>query len=246
MVSRAIVVNMEKGKPAERTLTDLFFAEGAKFRAWLKKYSETFEPNTPHEGDVPIYDPAIEKLIQEGKIDRREPDLFPPFDFSCFEDGRVREKAETLIPFAPVGEPRDMILSFCGDMERKQAANENTSFLVEYLQAYLKASKFKDTNGIVGTLQIRTELARMRGLMKTRRVKDGENGYVSYEEPDPNAKGMPSSRFVTKCMETLGFERGRMTDGNNGFLSNAELEKRLTTRYGLAEDSNDSDHSAHS
>lgn len=215
MASRAIVVNMEKGRPAERTLTVLFFAEGAKFRVWLRRYSETFDPHKPRipdEGESPVYDSAMEKLIADGKIERGEPDHFPRFDFSVFEDGRVQEKAETLIPFAPRGEPRDMIVSFCLDLQRRQMANENTSYLVEYFQAYLSC---QPENGKVSAKAVRAQIAIFRGCSM-------------------NDKGMPGSRFVMSSLETLGFERTRMGDGSTGVIFNPDLQTRLAARYSLS------------
>ncbi len=228
MISRAIVISMEKGKPNKKTLTEEFYQQGARLRYWLKCFSEKFEPNVPHEGDETL-DPVIDKMIRDGKLQRSEPDHFPPADVTRFDDGRMQEKAEPVIACSPVGDPRNAVIAFALDMERRQKKNEESSYLVEYLQAFLAAPR---EHGRVGSKEIRREFAIMRGY--TRTAKRKENGEVLYyDEPDINAKGMPSQNRITKCMETLGFERDRMPNGERGFTADPALEKRLRERYNL-------------
>ncbi len=222
MISRAIVINMEKGRAPQKTLTKMFEEEGAKFRVWFRQYAESFEPLAPHEGEEAI-DAALQALIEKGKIDAKEPDLFPIPDLSMFEDGRLVEKVEPLLACAPIGEARDNILSFARDMARKQEANENTSYLVEYLQAYLACMV---ESSKVSAKAIRVQVATLRAC-------------------DLKDRGMPKHRWIMSCMETLGFQRTRMNDGSTGVLVDPKLEERLKKRYSLGESSESSDSSVH-
>ncbi len=140
-----------------------------------------------------------------------------------FEDGRLVEKVEPLLACAPIGEARDNILSFARDMARKQEANENTSYLVEYLQAYLACMV---ESSKVSAKAIRVQVATLRAC-------------------DLKDRGMPKHRWIMSCMETLGFQRTRMNDGSTGVLVDPKLEERLKKRYSLGESSESSDSSVH-
>lgn len=215
MISRSVTVNMEKGKPEARTLTESFYESGRQLRAWLKVYADGFNPTFPKVPFAPETDTVPVDAVEHDSH-------FPEPDLSEFTDGRLVEKIEPLLLCTPAGEARDAILSFARDMAARQEANEDTSYLAEYLQAYLNSQR---ENGKVSAKEVRIQIAGLRGC-------------------DLRDKGLPVPRRVMSCLDTLGFQRTRMSDGSAGVLVNPDLESRLRARYHLPGMSSESSESS--
>ena len=185
MRSRAIVLNMEKGAPKEQTLTDQFFAEGRRLRAWLKEYRKRWgrAQQEPTELDHKLATLGADDALSNQGVELNPfPD--PRTALETIKDHRVREIGWPLLAVAPINGPRENIQSYLEELEKSHEEDSRTSYLAEYVQALDMAEK---AEGGVSAREVQLQIATIRGL----KITD---------------KGMPRSKAIMNALRTLGFQ----------------------------------------
>jgi hypothetical protein len=215
MRSRAIVLKMEKGRPKEQTLTDLFYSEGAHLRAWLGQYQvrcfrqERQKTELDHKINTVLDGKQIlENLGVESGLNPF-PDPRPYME--NLKDSRIREIGLPLLLVSPIDEPRESIQSYLEDLEKEHDAEDRTSYLADYVLALESAVK---ENGKASVKEVRIQLAVLWGL-KT------------------DSRTLPKPKTIMGNLRTLGFVTTRVSDGSTGVQWNEKLMERLRVRYRL-------------
>jgi len=113
LVSRALILKMEKGKPKAQTLTPEFESQGYDLRRKLATFADRWV-NSGYDADwLPVQE----------------------LDLHDLNDYRVREVGTPLLEMSPTTGPRQQILSYLKDLETSHNAEESTDYLSDYVVA---------------------------------------------------------------------------------------------------------------
>jgi hypothetical protein len=135
------------------------------------------------------------------------------------QDERTKEVGYPLVTVADP-ECRNSLVEYLIRLEEEHQAIEESSDLAAYVIAISKATP---ASGKVSVEDVKVELAKLWALW------DEEKGRVT------DAKQMPSSKWVSKTLQTLGFKPTRMPQtGRTGVLLDPDLLARLKLRYRTA------------
>src|SRR6266571_6200776 len=138
LISRALILKMQKGKPKSQTLTPAFEGQGYILRAKLKAFADRWVNSA--------YDPNWLPLEE--------------LDLHELQDYRVREIGTPLLEMSPTTGPRQQILSYLKDLEKAHEAEESTDYLSDY---YLALTKCQPENGKVSVQAVRVQWADLHG-----------------------------------------------------------------------------------
>jgi len=135
------------------------------------------------------------------------------------QDERTKEVGYPLVAVADP-ECRNTLVEYLIRLEEEHQAIEESSDLAAYVIAI---SNTTPASGKVSVEDVKVELAKLWALW------DEEKGRVT------DTKQMPSSKWVSKTLQTLGFKPTRMPQtGRTGVLLDPDLLARLKLRYRTA------------
>src|SRR5205807_7314229 len=160
LISRALILKMEKGRPREQTLTEDFEKRGAELRNKLAMFRTRWGRSEPPETEL---DRVVARLEQAKTPEERTAivtDPYPAVDLSDVGDYRIREIGYPLLMVAPDTGPRKEILSYLKDLEKQHDAEESTGYLSDYVIALTKC---EPDNGKVSIAAVRVQWADLHG-----------------------------------------------------------------------------------
>ena len=165
-------------------------------------------------------------------LDTTDPDAPPDPIATKLETVQDERTKEVGYPLLKVADPvcHGILIEYLQHLEEEHQAIEETSDSASYVIALANAAT---VSGKVSVEAVRTELAKLWGLWDDEKAK-----YT-------DSKLMPSAKYVSKVLQTLGFKPERMPQsGRAGVVLNHELLERLKVRFRTASLSSLSSHAS--